>query len=326
MAIEEPENSLSPHYLGRVIDSLASLTNNDDGQALIATHAPSMLRRIAPESIRYMRLNEERQSRITCIQLPEDDGEAHKFVREAVQAFPEVYFSRLVVLGEGDSEEIVLPRLLKAQGVPVDAFGVAITPLGGRHVNHFWRLLAALKIPYVTLLDLDVARNAAGWGRIKVANDNFKKFSPDKAFPTDWTIPHWKKNESPVREHHFLGDEKQSIFTALENRGVFFSEPMDLDFSMLKAYPDAYGVERETPDDDLKNAVLGKSHHDSSQYTEDELELFSTYQKHFKLGSKPAAHLSGLSKLSDEQLIANMPASYVRLADAIKAKLEEWSE
>ena len=123
-----------------------------------------------------------------------------------------------------------------------------------------------------------------------------------------------------------MGDEKQSIFTALENRGVFFSEPMDLDFSMLKAYPDAYGVERETPDDDLKNAVLGKSHHDSSQYTEDELELFSTYQKHFKLGSKPAAHLSGLSKLSDEQLIANMPASYVRLADAIKAKLEEWSE
>lgn len=326
MAIEEPENSLSPHYLGRVIDSLASLTNNDDGQALIATHAPSMLRRIAPESIRYIRLNEERQSRITCIQLPEDDGEAHKFVREAVQAFPEVYFSRLVVLGEGDSEEIVLPRLLKAQGVPVDAFGVAITPLGGRHVNHFWRLLAALKIPYITLLDLDVARFGAGWGRFKNANEYLKQFEEHKALPENWVFPHWTTTSPSVRWHFLFPWIEKNIFDELEKRGVFFSEPMDLDFSMLKAYPDAYCVERETPDDDLKIAVLGKSHHDSSQYTKDELELFSTYQKYFKLGSKPAAHLSGLSKLSDEQLIANMPAAYVRLANAIKARLEEWSE
>lgn len=326
MAIEEPENSLSPHYLGRVIDSLASLTNNDDGQALIATHAPSMLRRIAPESIRYMRLNEERLSRITCIQLPEDGGEAHKFVREAVQAFPEVYFSRLVVLGEGDSEEIVLPRLLKAQGVPVDAFGVAITPLGGRHVNHFWRLLAALKIPYITLLDLDVARFGAGWGRLNNANEYLKKFEEHKALPENWVFPHWTTTSPSVRWHFQLPWIEKNVFDELEKRGVFFSEPMDLDFSMLKAYPDAYCVERETSDDDMKKAVLGKSHHDSSQYTKDELELFSTYQKYFKLGSKPAAHLNGLSKLSDEQLIANMPASYVRLADAIKAKLEEWSE
>ena len=197
MTIEEPENSLSPHYLGRVIDSLDSLTSNGDGQALIATHAPSMLRRIAPESIRYLRLNKERNSKVSCIKLPEADDEAHKFVREAVQAFPEVYFSRLVVLGEGDSEEIVLPRILKAKNVPIDAYGLAITPLGGKHVNHFWRLLSALKIPYITLLDLDVARYAAGWGRIKVANDYLVKFEAGKELPSNWPIPHWKNNNSP---------------------------------------------------------------------------------------------------------------------------------
>lgn len=81
-----------------------------------------------------------------------------------MQAFPEIYFSRLVVLGEGDSEEIVLPRLLAAEGLMVDEAAVCIAPLGGRHVNHFWRLLSGLKIPYVTLLDLDVARHGGGWG------------------------------------------------------------------------------------------------------------------------------------------------------------------
>ena len=86
-----------------------------------------------------------RVSRITRIRLPKKTDEAHKFVREAVQAFPEIYFSRLVVLGEGDSEEIVLPRVLRAKGAPVDEFAVTIAPLGGRHVNHFWRLLATLE-------------------------------------------------------------------------------------------------------------------------------------------------------------------------------------
>lgn len=33
--------------------------------------------------------------------MPPEEEEAYKFVREAVHAFPELYFSRLVVLGEG---------------------------------------------------------------------------------------------------------------------------------------------------------------------------------------------------------------------------------
>ena len=46
---------------------------------------------------------------------------------------------------------------------------VAIVPLGGRHVQHFWRLLKQLGIPYATLLDLDLGRKGGGFGRIKTA-------------------------------------------------------------------------------------------------------------------------------------------------------------
>jgi hypothetical protein len=46
VAMEEPENSLSPHYLGRIVQALDALGKQDDAQAMIATHAPSMLRRI----------------------------------------------------------------------------------------------------------------------------------------------------------------------------------------------------------------------------------------------------------------------------------------
>jgi len=326
VAVEEPENSLSPHYLGRIVSALNTMVQHPDAQALIATHAPSMLRRVAPEHIRYLRLTEARQSRVTHILLPEDTDEAHKFVREAVQAFPEVYFSRLVVLGEGDSEEIVLPRLLLVKGAPVDESAVTIAPLGGRHVNHFWRLLAALQIPYLTLLDLDVARYAAGWGRIKYVNDQFSKFAPAKCFPSSWKISKWDDDEVPVRTHHFFEDGTKNVFERLENSNVFFSYPMDLDFAMLLSFPEAYRVEEEEPDDSTIKAVLGKSHHDASQYSPEEQKLFNTYHQRFKLGSKPAAHIDALAQLTDEQLLADMPASLNRLTDAVIAKLAELPE
>lgn len=326
VAVEEPENSLSPHFLGRIVTALNAMADNDDAQALIATHAPSMLRRVDPKHIRYLRLTKERHSRITCIQLPEKADEAHKFVREAVQAFPEIYFSRLVILGEGDSEEIVLPRLLRAQGVPVDESAVTIAPLGGRHVNHFWHLLSALEIPYLTLLDLDVARYQGGWGRIKYVNDQLALFEPKKVLPSDWNIPSWNASDTLIRTHHFFDDGKLDIFGELEKRGVFFSSPMDLDFAMISAYPSAYGVVEEIPDELTCKAVLGKSHYKSDQYQEEELKLFGTYHKQFKLGSKPSAHINALAQLSDKNMLVNIPDSLKRLAEALKVKLAELPE
>lgn len=319
VALEEPENSLSPHYLGRIVNALLTTTGNEDAQALIATHAPSMLRRVNPRHIRYLRLTSERTTKTARIRLPKTSDEAYKFVREAVQAYPEIYFSRLVILGEGDSEEIVLPRILRATGIPVDESAVTVAPLGGRHVNHFWRLLSALEIPYLTLLDLDVARHQGGWGRIKYVNDQLGKYTPAKKLPEDYGIPAWNDAKEKIRNYPNYLEE-------LENRGVFFSDPLDLDFAMLVSFPNEYGAKPNTPSEATVKAVLGDSHFDSEQYNNDERKLFNTYHKRFKLGSKPATHINALAQLSDKKLLENMPKSLARLADAVIAKLKELPE
>lgn len=328
IALEEPENSLSPHYLGRIVNALKTATGHHDAQALIATHAPTMLRRVDPEYIRYLRLTTDRTSSIQKIQLPDRLNEAYKFVREAVQAFPEIYFSRMVVLGEGDSEEIVLPRIFSAKGIPVDESAITIAPLGGRHVNHFWRLLSQLHIPYITLLDLDVARFGGGWGRIKYVNQQLGEHLKSTFLKED-TIPNW--NASNIIENHTYNDENgesRDLFDALEKRDIFFSYPMDLDFSMLKAYPSKFDLsdDQELPDGALLQSVLGKNYHNAEQYSEEERKLFSSYKRLFKLGSKPANHLQALSELTDKELLATMPESLSRLAEAVKAKLLEIPE
>lgn len=325
IAMEEPENSLSPHYLGRVVNALSQFGQHNDAQAIVATHAPSLLRRVAPEHVRYLRLNAQRNTQVSTVLMPAKSDEAYKFVREAVQAFPELYFSRLVLLGEGDSEEIVLPRLLQASGLIADDAAVSIAPLGGRHVNHFWRLLHGLGIPYLTLLDLDLGRHQGGWGRVRYVVKQLLDF------PT---------HGSTLKASHLAGlpkwNDADNLLTSetgpgwiafLETQGVFFSSPLDLDFSMMQAFDEAYGVdEREVPSAATLAAVLGKSHGSVAPYAAEDLELFGMYHQRFKLGSKPAAHLEALAQLADDDIQIGLPNSYERLIARVKAALAQWPE
>lgn len=326
VAMEEPENSLSPHYLGRVVRSLATLGTQEDAQALIATHAPSMLRRMAPECIRYLRLDSSRQSKVTSILMPPSTEEAYKFVREAVQAFPELYFARLVVLGEGDSEEIVLSRVLRAERVGLDEAAISVVPLGGRHVNHMWRLLSALDIPFITLLDLDLARYHGGWGRVRNAAKNLMAFSPTTCEITQEEmddLPAW--NEAGNGKALLQCEATEGWLAFLETKDVFFSSPLDLDFTMLKSFRGAYltpEADDVEPTEEGIRAVLGDNYHGSGQYQLSEQRLFGAYRKNFKTASKPVAHLSALASLTDEQIKAGMPVVLARLVKAIVSKLD----
>jgi putative ATP-dependent endonuclease of OLD family len=170
LVIEEPENNLSPYFLSRVMQQLLDVTSSGRAQAVISTHSASVLARLEPERIRHLRIDgTTRTTRVREIVLPNDSDDAGKYIRQAVRAHPELYFAHFVVLGEGDSEEIVLPILAAARGMHIDQSFVAVVPLGGRHTNHFWRLLNDLEIPHATLLDLDWGRAGGGEGRIRDA-------------------------------------------------------------------------------------------------------------------------------------------------------------
>jgi putative ATP-dependent endonuclease of the OLD family len=325
LALEEPENSLAPQHLGRIVRQLRTVSAEGDVQCLVATHAPALLHRVDPEDIRFLRLAVDRTTQVRTVAMPESKDEAAKYVREAVRAYPELYFARLVILGEGDSEQIVLPRLLAAAGIADDDVSVSVVPLGGRHVHHFWRLLERLEIPYITLLDLDSGRYQGGWGRIRYAAQQINRHKPGTfdtkridnltAWNADADFPSYQADSGALH--------------ALEAQGVFFSHPLDLDLMMLEAYPEAYGVNAGTsPSESTKKAVLGKSHVNAHRYNNAQLALFEEYQKQFKLGSKPASHLGAMAVFDgkDDDLLAALPDPLARLLDAVKERLESRPE
>jgi putative ATP-dependent endonuclease of OLD family len=80
------------------------------------------------EQIRYFRQEttpNSRRSIIKEIQLPSNKSDDdYKYINQAILAHPELYFSKLVLLGEGDSEEIVIPQLAKIFDLDLDPLSV----------------------------------------------------------------------------------------------------------------------------------------------------------------------------------------------------------
>lgn len=88
LAIEEPENSLSPFFLSRIITQAREIARLDSAQVLVSSHSASILSRIEPEEVRYFRLDREaRKSSVRGLTLPAIDEEASRYVRLAVKAY-----------------------------------------------------------------------------------------------------------------------------------------------------------------------------------------------------------------------------------------------
>lgn len=341
-AIEEPENHLAPHYLGRIIELLRTIATSESGQVVLTSHSPAIMSRIDPEHVRYLRLHTTTlATQVRRIVMPPAKDEAFKYVKEAVRAYPELYFARLVVLCEGDSEEVVLPRIASASGIPVDTSLISVVPLGGRHVNHFWKLLHALDIPHLTLLDFDRERLGGGWGRIHYACSELLKVGVPRNEILSVADGKGGTRVMDADEFAKLPNHKpsdQNIITGwtdlLEKHYVFFSAPLDLDFLMLRAFPKEYeasaGGSPKIPDDKAKydqrvrsaiRAVLKDEGGDGTTYSDEEKRAFIWYSYLFLGKGKPTTHLLALNRIKTAQLTKSLPPVLGRLLKAVRSKL-----
>lgn len=320
LLIEEPENSLSPFFLSRIMDLCEDVAEMDTAQVMLSSHSASILSRIRPENLRYCRLDPKAgSSAVKALALPSATDEAGKYVRQAVQAYPELYFAKLVVLGEGDSEQIVLPRLATAQDLHLDKAFCPIVPLGGRHVEHLWRLLRELSIPHVSLLDLDYGRQHGGAAAIR---NVVKKL---EAFGVDFDdCKHIAAGKIALKEIESLTDDDFDIeydpkaakalgtywLETLRELDVFFSEPIDIDFSMLCIFEEAYmqaSPGGHGPSDTAesiakrKKTTLKKT--GKPEYYDDGWDKFFRWYPYLFLSkSKPAAHLTAMNRIKRKDL------------------------
>lgn len=353
LAIEEPETHIAPHHIGKLIKRFKQLGNNDNSQVILTSHSPAIVKRIDPEDLRYLRIeNNDRvlQTIVSDIQLPQAIDASYKYIKGAIQAYPELYFAKLVVLGEGDSEELLLPKFFDLLGKEVDSSQISIVPLGGRHVNYFWKLLNALRIPYITLLDFDNERYGGGWGRIKYISQHLYELNTE--FQEWFNTQGLDFNEIGARECESMEDKRLiNWFNKLEEFNVYFSSPLDIDFLMLQHYKEHYldmlsskegpvvsyadsggnnkkvkltdldcidklqleGLEKRI--EEAKIATLKDKSGPGDSFTREEKELMIWYQYFFLGRGKPTTHMQFLSSISDDELTRNLPPVFEKIVN-----------
>lgn len=330
LAIEEPENSLSPFFLSRVVTQAREIGEMGTAQALISSHSASILSRIEADEVRFFRLDRQtRRTFVRLLTLPENDTEASTYVRLAVRSYPELYFARFVILAEGDSERIVVPRLAEAKGVPLDPSFVPVVPLGGRYVSHFWKLLTDLGIPYATLLDFDLGRAHGGANMIRTAVTALEQVGHDltaNPLVVNGTID--LDDLDDLADKDVLDDWKDNDWLqALRHEAVFFSDPIDLDFAMLQAFPAAYqhpnpgGRGPRTTAEAIaeKKKVVLKTNGKPGIYKGNGWDdSFAWYPYLFLSRSKPETHLAAFSRIARQNLVHHAPRELSALIDHVR--------
>ena len=216
-------------------------------------------------------------------------------------------------------------------GVQLDPSFVSIVPLGGRYVRHFWSLLTDLHIPYATLVDLDLGRAHGGAKTIREIVSKLVESGTDLS--TNWYVV---MDEIDLDELEDLEDdalldpyEENKWLQALKEEGVFFSYPLDLDFSMLTAFRETYqrpnpggrGPRADAVAIQEKKAITLKTGGDPDIYGDAYDEEFTWYPYLFLNRSKPETHLDALSRVSDEDMAKNLPPELKALIDYVKVAL-----
>jgi len=339
LAVEEPENHIAPQLLGRVIKILEEISEKANTQVLFSTHTPAIVKRVDPDTIYHFRITDEQTTDVNRVTLPDEADEAYKYVKEAVQNFPEIYFAKLVVIGEGDTEEVVFNHLMRVLDTDFDDNIISFAPLGHRFVHHIWRLLSSLSIPFITLLDLDLERDGGGWGRIKYAIKELIAIGEDKSQLLK--IATGVLSDKGLDEMHTWDNDSQKAqkgwLNRLKNYNVYFSAPLDLDFLLLEAFEDYYTAKEtypkgggpRNPDKDDEpdeyaeylsgaiTATLKSPKAEGKLYSEDQHKLMIWYKYHFLGRGKPGTHIQVLPSIPNKELKDGLPEVLQEIFDKI---------
>ena len=152
-AIEEPESSQHPFNQRLLIDALRELSNAERTQIIITTHVPGIAALLPQESIRCIRLDENRHPR-----LIDDEQDMLRIVADQLGVLPDKRVQLLLyVEGPNDVEFLEHASRLIGQIDLTTEKRIAFVPLGGGNLKHWVNrhYLSGLDLPEVHIYDRD---------------------------------------------------------------------------------------------------------------------------------------------------------------------------
>jgi putative ATP-dependent endonuclease of OLD family len=182
LALEEPELFLHPQARRHLFKELRELAA-EGMQIILSTHSDSFIDTEFFDEI----------GRVVKVDDDENDGKLHtqlitcskeklrakcietgvSEIKVSLESLTEYYkttsnyqlnegfFSRCLILVEGETEEMAFPELLSEQGIDCDSMGISIIGVNGKNqVPKYWRLYSQFAIPIIVVIDDDSNENS----------------------------------------------------------------------------------------------------------------------------------------------------------------------
>jgi putative ATP-dependent endonuclease of OLD family len=152
LAIEEPEAHLHPNAQKKLYGQIDAIS----GQKIISTHSPYIAATAKLGQIR----NFYKDETVTCGRIEIDsltNEEIRKINRQVINTRGEIFFSKIIVFFEGETEEQALPIFAQKHfnQTPVE-IGLDFVGVGGfGNYLPFLRFAEALKIPWLVFSDAE---------------------------------------------------------------------------------------------------------------------------------------------------------------------------
>ena len=168
LAIEEPEAHLHPHLQRRIYRNYLKVRGEAGVDAaprniILTTHSPNIASVAPLKNIVVLRLRSDPKGTDTVgrslHRIDLNPKEIEDLERYIDVTRGELFFSKGVVLVEGDSERFLLPTLAKLHDADFDfdEFGISVCSISGTNFGPYIQLLGdkGLQCPFVVLTDFD---------------------------------------------------------------------------------------------------------------------------------------------------------------------------
>jgi putative ATP-dependent endonuclease of OLD family len=182
LALEEPELFLHPQARRHLFKELRGLAQ-EGMQIILSTHSDSFIDTEFFDDIgRVIKVDDEENEGklhtqlITCTkenlrQKCIDTGVPEaKVTLESITEYykttsnfqlNEGFFSRCLILVEGETEEMSFPELLSVHDIDCDSMGISIIGVNGKNqIPKYWRLYSQFQIPIIVVFDDDDSENS----------------------------------------------------------------------------------------------------------------------------------------------------------------------